>query len=106
MIVLRLTRVGKRKQPSYRLVAQDKQRDPWGPALDIMGSYNPRTKALTVKKDRIEHWISKGAQMSPSVNNLLLTNGIIKGEKMKTTTGDKDKTKSAPAAAAEEKPAA
>jgi small subunit ribosomal protein S16 len=105
MIVLRLTRVGKRKQPSYRMVAQDKQRDPWGPALDIIGAYNPRTKALTVKKDRIEHWVSKGAQMTPAVNNLLITNGIIKGEKMKTTTGDKDKTKNA-APAAEEKPAA
>lgn len=122
MIVLRLTRVGKRKQPSYRMVVQDKRRDPWSPALDIVGSYNPRTKALVVKKDRIKDWISKGAQLTPAVNNLLINNKILEGEKMKATAGDlktfqtkhaeakaaKEK-KDAPAAeapAAEEKPAA
>ncbi len=88
MTTLRLTRVGKRKQPSYRLVVQDKRRDPWSPALDIVGSYNPRTKALTVKEDRIKEWIAKGCQMTAAVNNLLITNGILKGDKMKATVGD------------------
>jgi small subunit ribosomal protein S16 len=117
MIVLRLTRVGKRKQPSYRMVVQDKRRDPWGPALDTVGSYNPRTKALVVKADAIKDWISKGAQMTAAVNNLLITNKVLEGEKMKATSGDlktfqtkhaeAKAAKNAPAApAAEEKPAA
>lgn len=89
MTILRLTRVGKRKQPSYRLVVQDKRRDPWGPALETVGSYNPRSKALVVKEDRVKDWISKGCQMTAAVNNLLVTNNVLKGDKMKATVGDK-----------------
>lgn len=88
MIVLRLSRVGKRKQPSYRIVAQEKRRDPWGTSLEILGNYNPRTKQLVVKADRVKHWLSTGAQASASLNNLLITKGVIEGEKMKTTTKD------------------
>ena len=95
MLVIRLTRIGKKKQPSYRLVVQDKTRDPWGKALDIVGNYNPRTtpKTLVLKEDRIKEWIAKGAQPSATVNNLLIDAKVIKGEKMKNTTGDKDKKK-------------
>lgn len=95
MLVIRLTRIGKKKQPSYRLVVQDKTKDPWGKALDIVGNYNPRTtpKTLVLKEDRIKEWIAKGAQPSATVNNLLVNAKVIQGEKMKNTTGDKDKKK-------------
>ena len=99
MIVLRLTRVGKKKQPSYRLVVQEKSKDPWGKAFEILGNYNPRTKPKTVefKADRIKEWISKGAQPSPTVHNLLVEAKIITGEKVNATTGDKKRPAAADA---------
>lgn len=89
MIVIRLTRIGKKKQPSYRLVVQEKQRDPWGKALDIVGFYDPRTKPKTVKlnEERIKFWLGKGAQASPTVHNLLVDAKIVKDEKVKATKG-------------------
>lgn len=89
MIVLRLTRVGKKKQPTFRLVAQDKQKDPWGKALEILGHYNPRSnpKSIVFKADRIKAWLEKGAKPSPSVHNLLIDAKIVAGEKTKATKG-------------------
>lgn len=89
MIVLRLTRVGKKKQPSYRLVAQDKRKDPWGKAFEILGHYNPRTvpKTIVFNAERIQAWLDKGAQPSPSVHNLLIEAKIVTGEKVKANTG-------------------
>ncbi|MFC1703050.1 30S ribosomal protein S16 [Patescibacteria group bacterium] len=88
MLVIRLTRVGKKKQPTYRIVVQEKHRDPWGTSVEILGHYNPRTKEIEVKGDRVKHWISKGAQPSPTMNNLLITNKIIEGDKLRATTKD------------------
>lgn len=88
MLVIRLTRVGKKNQPTYRVVVQEKHRDPWGTSVEILGHYNPRTKVLVVKGDRVKHWISKGAQPSPTVHNLLITNKVIEGKKLRATTKD------------------
>jgi small subunit ribosomal protein S16 len=85
MIVLRLTRVGKRKQPTYRLVAQQKHNDPWGKSFEILGSYNPRTKAKDFDTAKIQAWIAKGAQPSGAVHNLLIDSKIIEGKKMAVT---------------------
>jgi small subunit ribosomal protein S16 len=105
MLVIRLSRVGKKKQPSYRLVVQDKRKDPWGKSFEIVGTYNPRTnpKTIILKEDRIKEWLSKGAQPSATVNNLLVDAKIIAGEKKKAANGDKDKSKAAAPAAAEAK---
>ena len=54
------------------LIISEKARDPYGRSLEILGSYNPYTKELSVKADRIKHWLSKGSGMSATVNNLLL----------------------------------
>ncbi len=91
MIVLRLTRVGKKKQPSYRLVVQEKHKDPWGKAFEILGQYNPRTtpKTINFKADRIKEWLAKGAQPSATVHNLLVDAKIIDKEKVNATMGDK-----------------
>lgn len=91
MLVLRLTRVGKKKEPTYRIVAQEKKRDPWGKALEILGNYNPKTKALVSQNDRIKHWISKGAQASPTLHNLLVREKIIDAPKIKVTPPPKRK---------------
>jgi small subunit ribosomal protein S16 len=91
MLTIRLSRIGKKKQPAYRLVISEKARDTYGRALEILGSYDPFTKELAVKKDRIEYWLSQGSGMSPTVNNLLVEKGIIKGEKVKASRMRKKK---------------
>ena len=102
MIVIRLTRIGKKKQPSYRLIVQEKQKDPWGKALDIVGFYNPRTKpkTLKLKEDRIKFWLGQGAKASATINNLLVDAKVIKGEKRKATKGSGKGAKPEAAAAA------
>ncbi|HOZ55811.1 MAG: 30S ribosomal protein S16 [Parcubacteria group bacterium ADurb.Bin316] len=82
MLTIRLSRIGKKKNPLYRLIISEKARDPYGRALEILGSYNPFTKALVAKNERINYWISKGASMSATVNNLLIDKGVIKGNKV------------------------
>ena len=71
--MIRLARVGARKQPYYRVVVIDKERARNGRAVEIVGTYNPRTNPASVdlKRDRIEHWRSKGAQVSDRVEKLL-----------------------------------
>lgn len=98
MLTIRFTRVGKRKQPTYRIVVQEKHRDPWGRAIDIIGNYNPRTKTLVVKEDVLKDWIAKGAQPTPTINNLLIEKKILTGAKKRATTNDKKKTEQKAAA--------
>lgn len=85
MLTIRLSRVGKNKQPSYRLIVSEKARDPWGKYLENVGFYNPRSNPPEIKfnADRIKYWMSKGAQLSDTVNNLLIGQKIISGDKRK-----------------------
>jgi len=101
MLAIRLSRIGKKKKPSYRLIISEKGRDLYGRALEILGSYDPFSKKLDVKKERIEYWIKNGAQMSATVNNLLLEKEIIKGKKAVASKTGKD-TKEARLARAKE----
>ena len=73
MLMIRLARIGARKQPYYRVVVIDKERARNGRSVEVVGLYNPRTSPATVevKRDRIEYWVSKGAQLSDTVNRLL-----------------------------------
>ncbi len=83
MLTIRLSRVGKKKQPSYRLIVSEKSKDPWGKFIENLGIYNPRTSPATIdfKADRIKDWISKGAQTSNTVWNLLVDQKIVEGAK-------------------------
>lgn len=85
MLTIRLTRIGKTKQPIYRFIVSEKARDPWGKALEILGQYNPRMNPamINLNKERIEYWISKGAQCSDTVWNLLVDQKIVTGAKRK-----------------------
>ena len=73
MLMIRLARVGARKQPYYRVVVIDKERARNGRSVEVVGTYNPRTNPASVdlKRDRIDHWVSKGAQVSDRVGKLL-----------------------------------
>ena len=73
MLMIRLSRVGKRKHPYYRIVVIEKERARDGRSLEVVGTYNPRTSPATVelKRERIAHWLSKGAKASETVGKLL-----------------------------------
>ena len=83
MLMIRLQRVGKRNNPAYRVVLVDARRGPQsGSFQEILGSYNPRHKSsLVLQKERIIHWISKGAQTSDTMHNLLVSQSIINAPK-------------------------
>ncbi len=74
--MIRLARVGARKQPHYRIVVIEKDRARDGRSVEVVGTYNPRTNpaSVTLKRDRIAHWQSKGAQLSETVAKLLTKN--------------------------------
>ncbi len=91
MLTIRLSRIGKKNQPLYRLIISEKAKDPYGRALEILGSYNPSVKQLQAKDDRIKYWLDKGAQMSPTVNNLLIEKKIIEGKKATASKPGKKK---------------
>ena len=73
MLMIRLARIGARKKPYYRVVVIEKERARNGRSVEVVGTYNPRTTPATInlKKDRIEHWVSKGAKMSETVSKLV-----------------------------------
>ncbi len=79
MVRIRLRRVGLKHQPSYRIIAADKEAPRDGRFLEILGFYNPRTQPSTVelKEDRIFDWMSKGAQPSESVVKILNSVGAM-----------------------------
>jgi small subunit ribosomal protein S16 len=72
VLMIRLARRGARKQPHYRIVVIEKERARNGRPVEVVGTYNPRTNPASVelKRDRVEYWVSKGAQMSERVNKL------------------------------------
>jgi len=75
VLMIRLSRVGARKKPYYRIVVIEKDRARDGRSLEVVGTYNPRTSPATVdlKKDRVDYWTGKGAQLSDRVSKLVAT---------------------------------
>ena len=71
--MIRLARTGARKQPHYRVVVIEKARARNGRPVEIVGTYNPRTNPASVelKRERIDYWTSKGAQLSDRVAKLV-----------------------------------
>src|SRR4030065_2216022 len=79
MVRIRLRRVGLKGQPSYRIVAADKESPRDGRFLEILGFYNPRTEPATihVKEDRVFHWMKNGALPTESVEQVFKTAGLL-----------------------------
>ena len=83
MLTIRLTRVGKKKDGSFRvIVVESKRKVQPGNYLEMVGSYDPRVDRADLKADRIKHWIANGATVSDTVHNLLVTKKIIEGKKI------------------------
>jgi len=83
MLVIRLTRTGKKNQPSYRVVVTEKTNPVKGKFLEILGHYTPRLKQNSLDVERVKYWISKGAQVSDTVHNLLVNEKVIDKAKVK-----------------------
>jgi small subunit ribosomal protein S16 len=74
--MIRLARVGARKQPYYRIVVIEKDRARNGRSIEVIGTYNPRTNPATValKHERLAYWRGVGAQLSSRVEKLVTAN--------------------------------
>lgn len=100
MVKIRLMRVGKTKQPSYRVVVADQRSPRDGRIIEAIGHYNPRHEPsiVSIDTDRAVHWLSVGAQPSDQVRKLLEISGawaVFKGEEPPSTAGG-DATPAAP----------
>ena len=107
MLRIRLSRVGKRKQPSFRLVVADSHAPRDGAFIKIIGHYNPRTDptTLVVKEDEAEEWLRRGAQPSETAAKLLTRIGVMERAGRAPVTWDR-KTPVKPKKAEEEAPVA
>ncbi|MHB0975605.1 MAG: 30S ribosomal protein S16 [Candidatus Aquicultorales bacterium] len=81
-VKMRLSRVGAKKQPYYRVVVADSRAPRDGRFIEIIGRYNPRTEPSTVEidKEKAQEWLSKGAQPTDQVKNLLRITGVIEAK--------------------------
>lgn len=83
MLAIKLQRIGKKHQPSYRVVVAEKRSKMIAPPVEDLGSYSTLTKKASLNKDRAQHWIKVGAQPTPTVHNLLVKEGILNSPKIK-----------------------
>jgi len=87
MLMIRFQRIGRKNDAAFRMAVLEKTAGPKaGKYVDLVGTYNPKTKQITYKADRIQDWIKKGAQVSPSLKNLLIKNGVLEGSKVSVIT--------------------
>ena len=113
MLRIRLSRVGKKKQPAYRLVVADSHAPRDGAFVEIIGHYNPRTEptTLVVKEDEAVEWLRRGAQPSETAAKLLSRIGVMeragrapvvwdRTTPVKPKKAAEERTPAAPAAAA------
>lgn len=83
MLMMRLQRVGRRNDPSYRVVVTDKRTGPKSNKhVAILGSYNSKMNHIQLDAEKVKQWLSQGVQASPTVHNLLVNEGIVTGKKI------------------------
>jgi small subunit ribosomal protein S16 len=77
-VTIRLTRMGTKKKSFYRLVAADSRFPRDGRFIEVLGTYNPNPDppAIKLNREKLETWVNRGAQLSPTVKSLLKKNGI------------------------------
>ncbi len=93
MLTIRLQRAGKRNRPEYRLVLAEKTAASQKKFVEVLGSYNPHSKALALKnEERLQYWIGQHAEISSTVHNLLVSKQILTDKKVKSFTIPKKET--------------
>lgn len=98
MLMIRFQRVGRTNDPAFRVVVTEKRSKPKSGELEIVGSYHPKTKATVLKNERILFWLSRGAKLSDTVHNLLISKGVIHGKKISVVRIVEKKQNEAPVA--------
>jgi small subunit ribosomal protein S16 len=83
MLKIRLQRTGRKNDPHFRLIVTESTLKPKTTQFaEILGFYNVKMGEFEAKGDRVKHWMSVGAQMSPTVHNLLISKKILEGKKI------------------------
>ena len=82
MLTLKLKRIGKKHQASFRLVVLEKRTKLSGRYVEDLGWLNPESDELDLNKERIAYWLKVGAQPTDTVHNLLVKNGLINAPKI------------------------
>ena len=83
MLMIRFQRIGRTNDPAFRIVVLEKERAAKaGNIVELLGTYNPRSKALTLNEEQVKHWLSMGAQPTDSIKNLLINKKVIEGKKV------------------------
>jgi small subunit ribosomal protein S16 len=83
MLMMRLQRVGRKNDPSYRIVVTDKRTGPKSNKhVDLLGSFNPKLGTVTIDADKAKKWLSQGVQPSVTLHNILISKKIIEGKKL------------------------
>lgn len=103
MLAIKLRRIGKKNQPSYRIVIGERRSKVRGKYTEDIGWYNPKSKENTINTERARHWLEKGAQPTESVHNLLVRTGVIKGKKHPVHSGAPVKQEESPVSPEAEK---
>ena len=83
MLKIRLQRIGRKNDPSFRVIVTD-SRNPAkrGRYVELLGTFNPHKDAPILNAERVQYWISKGAQPSLTVHNMLISGGVTSGKKI------------------------
>ena len=81
--MIRFQRIGRTNDPAFRIVVLEKERAAKaGDIVELLGTYNPRSKALTLNEEQAKAWIAKGAQPTDSIHNLFVAKGVTAGKKV------------------------
>src|SRR3989337_2547588 len=97
MVVIRMRKMGSKKRPFFRVIVTDSRTARDSSFVEIVGHYNPRTKPakVDINRERIDHWVGRGAQLSDTVRTLLkrhVTPTSAASASAQSATADKDKT--------------
>lgn len=102
MLTIRLQRTGTKNAASFRIVVAEKSQHVSKKFAEVLGHYNPRNKEFNIKNtERLNYWLSHNIDLSPTVNNLLVTKGLKKGDKVKAFNIPKKPVVETPAAPVE-----
>lgn len=91
MLMIRLQRIGKKKQAHFRVVSLEHTKKPQGEYQELLGTYDPHAKKLEIDREKVEKLMAQGAQISPTVNNLMVNFKIWDRPKMESWKPKKKK---------------
>jgi len=100
MLMIRFQRVGRKNDPAFRIMVTEKRSKPKSGGRETLGSYHPKTKHTILKNERILYWLGKGAKVSPTVHNLLVSKGVVQGKKISVVRASNKKEEVKPVAEA------